>query len=107
METTFERRALGTTVLVAVHGEVDILSAPDFKAALLEAGPNLAVDLTDCGYLDSSGLAVLVSTYKAQGRHALPVVVPNDSFLRKVFNVSGIESLLILCDSLEAIRTKT
>ncbi len=50
------------TATIAVVGEVDIATAPQFRdavAAAIDTFPRTVIDLTAAGYFDSSGLRVL------------------------------------------------
>jgi anti-sigma B factor antagonist len=74
--------------VVCVAGDVDMASAPALRDALQraaerEAGP-VVVDLAGCGFLDSSGLAVLVEANnraRTQGAH-LALRSPNERVVR-------------------------
>lgn len=61
--TSFAHASYDGAVVVAVHGDLDVISAPAFRTALqraVEAGRSLVVvDLADVSNLDSSGLAVV------------------------------------------------
>ena len=62
------RRSAGGTVVVAVVGEVDMATAHELHAALLDAlrvhTPTvLDVDLSGCTFLDCSGIGVLVAAH--------------------------------------------
>ena len=54
--------------VVAVHGEVDLYTAPrlweTIDAAMASTPHELVIDLTDVTFLDSSGLSVLVRAHK-------------------------------------------
>jgi len=69
METfgTTASRANGTAV-IAVRGDVDLYTAPQLwetiDAAIAGTPHELVIDLTDVGFLDSSGLSVLVKAHK-------------------------------------------
>jgi anti-sigma B factor antagonist len=69
METFCARasRSNGTAV-VAVHGDVDLYTAPrlweTIDAATTEIPRELVLDLTDVRFLDSSGLNVLIRAHK-------------------------------------------
>ena len=58
-----DRQLDGDTHVVAVSGEIDLFTAPEFKQQLLgmiESGhPLIALDLSDVDFLDSSGLGAI------------------------------------------------
>ena len=67
---TFGAQASRTngTAVVAVHGDIDLYTAPrlweTIDAATAEIPDELVLDLTDVPFLDSSGLSVLVRAHK-------------------------------------------
>jgi anti-sigma B factor antagonist len=85
--------------ILRIHGDVDMATAPAFKSAI-EATDRLIVDLTHCGYIDSSGLAVLIAKSKALGV-PVTVITPGGSFFRKLLHIAGIESLFVLFATVE------
>lgn len=79
----------GCVAVVDVTGEVDLATAPELRAAIDEAvgrGGDVLVDFTDCPFLDSSGLAVLVHSYRtiAERGRALLVVSPTGTVPTRV-----------------------
>jgi len=56
------------TAVIAVRGDVDVYTAPQLwetiDAAIAGTPHELVIDLTDVGFLDSSGLSVLVKAHK-------------------------------------------
>ena len=56
---------IGTTDIVTVRGEIDIVSALEFEEKLWTVGSTIVVDLRHLDFMDSSGLAVLLR------RHAM------------------------------------
>ena len=58
----------GDVVILALHGVLDVASAPTFQTALqsiLDEGDNrVAVDMADVSFMDSSGLGVLIAAYR-------------------------------------------
>jgi|HubBroStandDraft_4_1064222.scaffolds.fasta_scaffold425287_2 anti-anti-sigma factor len=90
---------------IEVHGDVDLTNAPEFKEVAMAAiapGDILAIDLSDCQYIDSRGLGVLIALYKELG-HVYPLVVPQGSFLRRLLRVTGLESLFDFYENPEAM----
>ena len=63
--------------VVVVEDEVDFASAPVFAAALDQAtaaAPTVVVDLSECSFMDSSGLQVLLKAQKPGIQLALTCV---------------------------------
>ncbi len=82
-----EVRTEGARVVVALHGELDLATAPELDDVLTQhAGAELVVDLEDLTFLDSSGLAVLL---RATARRTLALRRPNQLVLR-VLETTGV-----------------
>ena len=67
--------------VVSVEGEIDMVTAPQFEAELLRAVEAarhpVVVDLTECDFLDSTALAVLIEASKRlDGGGPLALVIP-------------------------------
>ena len=110
-ETPFEAHTtLDRDVLtVAVAGEVDMSTAPrllEIIDAVSDAPRLVVVDLTEVGFLDSSGLNALVQGQRrlASRRIALRVVVPSDHAVRRVFAIARLEDQLQIVESVEDAR---
>jgi anti-sigma B factor antagonist len=96
---TIECAQTETACLLTVSGEIDITSSPKLIVAAREALRTgvraMSVNLTGVTFMDSSGLAALIniqrSVERAGGR--LVVVCPEGP-VRKLFAVSGTETLL-------------
>jgi anti-anti-sigma factor len=90
----------GDEVVVVVRGEVDLASAPSFSTVVHEAmraQPRLVLDLSETTFLDSTGIAVLVSAHHALGRDRSAIVVRDASpVVRKVLRISGLDTLLVM-----------
>ena len=55
------------TVVLALEGELDLVSSPDLKDLLLshvDAAPRLVADLSGVTFLDSSGMGLLLAAKK-------------------------------------------
>ena len=62
----------------------------EIQEALDTGGPNLLLDLTNCPYLDSGGLGVILSTVRRQrGSGWLGVINPNANLVR-LFQIVGL-----------------
>ena len=71
MEIYHQRR--GTALLVTMKGELDLLTAPIFRAQVdqeletYERLANLILDLSEVDFIDSSGLGAILGRYKRLG----------------------------------------
>lgn len=93
-------------VVITLAGECDLYSQPLLTAALraaLEAGERrLVVDLSEATFIDSSVLGALTEAWKRlhmTGGADIAVVV-NDRRLRKVFEITGLDAVFRLVESL-------
>jgi stage II sporulation protein AA (anti-sigma F factor antagonist) len=90
-------RAMPRALFVRLDGELDLHTAPEFKArvkAAFERAPHLTtliVVLTDVRFIDSSGLGALLAQYRELSQRAgrLILVDPRPSVLR-VLEFSGL-----------------
>ena len=92
--------------LLAVHGELDLSTAPKLREAIgefVDAGvQKLVIDLSGVDFVDSVALAVLVRTRQRLGDHgALALVVQPESYGMLIFEASGIASVLPLFETRE------
>lgn len=91
-------------------GEVDLSNAAFLRTRIEElvhlGAQRLVVDLRGVGFMDSSGLSVLVASMKRmqEAGGELAIACPNESIL-KVFTVTGLDRLFTIRPSVgEAIR---
>ena len=87
----------GSTRLLQASGEIDILSAPALRSALLpalETAELVVLDLSGVSFLGSSGLAVLVEArdQAQQGGQALRLVCSSRIVLRAL-EATGLRDL--------------
>ena len=101
-----ERQAGKDSHVVAVTGEIDLFTAPEFKQAVLsaiEAGAKrVVVDLIEVTFIDSSSLGVLIGAHrrlKARGGQ-LVVVCDRESIL-KTFRITGLDGVFTLAGSVD------
>ena len=93
----------GTRTVLAVNGEIDIATAPTLRQRIQDAVDDgvrlVAVDLTEVGFMDSTGLGVLIGGLKRlrQLEGNLVVVSPSDS-VRKIFEVTGLVDVFGVVD---------
>jgi len=111
-----DRRVGDDAYIVAVRGEIDLFTAPEFQqriAAPIEDGATrVIVDLTEVTFIDSSSLGVLIGAHRRlkQRNGSLVVVCDNDAIV-KTFKITGLDGVFTLVRSLddaldgEAVRT--
>jgi anti-sigma B factor antagonist len=92
--------------VVAVSGEVDVYAAPALReglAELLDEGKSVIVDLTDVGFLDSTGLGALVAARTAAAEHgsSLPLVCTHQRIL-KLFTITGLDGVFSIHETVDA-----
>jgi anti-sigma B factor antagonist len=87
------------TYVVAVRGEIDLFTAPEFKekiAAALDSGSSLVVvDLCGATFMDSSSLGILIAAHRrlqlAGGRMAIAADAPA---ILNTFAITGLDGVL-------------
>jgi anti-sigma B factor antagonist len=106
VEFTVATAEHGDRKVVTATGELDAHSAPTLQGQLdpltAVAGASVVVDLSGVGFIDSTGLGVLVSTLKhvreVNGR--LDVVVSSPRVL-KVLTLTGLNAVIPLHSTLD------
>jgi anti-sigma B factor antagonist len=102
-----ETRTQGGWTVISVGGELDLYTAPqlqDVVTGVLEAdGPRIAIDLTDVGFVDSSGLGVIVACMTgARDRGGdLALVAPPASSLTRLLTLIGLDTTISTHPSLD------
>ena len=101
----------GDVTVIALTGEVDLYTAPEFKQQLLEVigqgGKNVIVDFTSTTFIDSTTLGVLVGGVKRlrtnDGQLSL---VCSDRNITKIFEITGLDKVFTIHATLaEAVET--
>jgi anti-sigma B factor antagonist len=94
------------THIVAVSGEIDLFTAPEFKqrvsAPIDEGRKHVVVDLTDTTFIDSSSLGVLIGAHRRLRRldGSLVIVCSNDAIV-KTFRITGLDGVFTIVSSLD------
>jgi anti-sigma B factor antagonist len=95
----------GQGAILSVGGEVDLATAPQLHAKLMElvevTEAGVVVDLTPLVFMDSTGLSVLLAVHRrAQAHgHTMRLVCPEGPVLR-VMRLTGMEKVLSVYGSL-------
>jgi anti-sigma B factor antagonist len=88
-------QADGDVYVIALTGEIDLYTAPEFKQQLLEVigkgGKQVVVDLTDTTFIDSTTLGVLVGGVKRLRPNGGQLsIVCSDRNITKIFEITGL-----------------
>lgn len=100
--------------VVSVVGELDQATLPDLEGPLeqaVDAGGSVLVDLSDCSFIDSSGLGALVSTrerlLESEDR-GFGICCP-DAQVRRLLEITGLDKAMGLVttrrEALEALQS--
>lgn len=98
MELDIKVACEGTSCRITVSGEVDVYTSPMLKAHIVDAidagCTDLVVDLEGVGFIDSSGLGVLVSGLRRvkERSGSMRLVCTKDSIL-KIFRITGLDKV--------------
>ena len=101
-----DHRVGDDTHVVAVAGEIDLFTAPEFKQRMSrpidEGVQRLVVDLSQTTFIDSSSLGVLIGAHRRlkQRNGSLVVVCDNDTIV-KTFKITGLDGVFTLVRSLD------
>jgi anti-sigma B factor antagonist len=102
--TPFEVRVRDAAPLlvVALEGELDMLSAPQVAEALSRAGGEhraVVIDLSQLTFVDSSGLNVLLVAYRRSQQAPWRVsLVPGPERVQRTLEISAMDRLFPLVD---------
>jgi anti-sigma B factor antagonist len=88
-------------------GEIDFTAREDFRAKLagLVDAEGAVVDLTDVSYMDSSALAEILLLQRGRqhaGKPAMSVVV--NPRIRRLFEIAGLQTVLLLATTLDEAK---
>lgn len=105
MKLTFEVAESGGWTVLRVAGEVDIATAGQLRQRLedLTREPTkLALDLTKVGFMDSTGLGVLVATSRTLSKTGGSLaVVADQPALTKIFEITALGQVMHICPRVE------
>ena len=94
-----EKKLDNGVLLIALEGELDTLSSPDFEdmlEPLLDEAQSLTLDFEKLEYISSAGLRVLLAAEQAleeKGAEKVRVVNMN-STIRNIFEITGFTDVL-------------
>ena len=98
----------GDWSVLRVAGEIDIATAPRLREQLItlvnEQRYRLVIDMEAVEFIDSTGLGVLIGALKRVRAHDGDLqVVLTDSRILKVFEITQLDTIFRINDSLDAV----
>jgi len=102
----------GAWPVVKAAGEIDLSNIEELRSALdaaIARSPDaVTVDFAEISYIDSAGVAVVISAYRKLRRAdgALGIVRPTSPAARRVLELVGLQSLpgVVIADDLTTVQ---
>ena len=91
-----KRKLNGRSCELVCQGELDILTSPGLRDAILQAvkegSPRIAINLKGVAYMDSTGLGAIIASLKRVKEHGgdLCLVSPTKAVMKVLDIISGI-----------------
>jgi len=89
-------------VVVRISGELDMATADTFGdavAGIVSSTPHVVLDLSECTFVDSSGLRVVASTVKQAERVS---IVASEPAVLRVLEITAVDTMVSVHPSLDA-----
>jgi anti-sigma B factor antagonist len=88
--------APGFAAIVRLVGEHDLATSTSFRDALERINGNVLVDLSECSFIDSSVIGVLVGDHRARIKEGqrLELLAPREGTVARTLDVSGVPGLI-------------
>jgi len=96
------RETLPNAEILHVFGDADIATAPELENSIneIDTGLPLIVDLSECGFIDTTAISVLVRAFKRLGDMFRIVVTPR-SHIERVLDITRLPAIISVSSSLE------
>jgi len=109
MELDIKTDVQGNVCAVNLEGEIDVYTAPRLKeqlVAAIESGcANVIIDMEKVGFIDSSGLGVLVGALRrARERDGVVRIVCTRDNILKIFRITGLDKVFPIFDNMADAR---
>ena len=101
---------------ITVHGELDMNTAPELEreleAVLNDADASLMLDLSQCEFIDSTGIALIVRAWQRLDREAggdgegRLVLCSHNHQVRRLLKITGVEASISMHEQREAALTE-
>jgi anti-anti-sigma factor len=93
--------------IVQVEGDLDIVNIPDLEDLLRRLGEErkekVILSLAGCKYCDSSALSAFVKAQQTLKDRFAVIVPPENELLQRVFAIVGMDQVLAVFPSVEAV----
>jgi anti-sigma B factor antagonist len=99
-------------LLVAVRGELDLGTAPQLEEllepALASGSSPVAIDLSGCEFIDSTGIALIVRAWQTLDTDGAPgfALCGLDDQVRRLLRITGLESSIPIHPSADEALAK-
>lgn len=108
MDLKLETTAHADWVVISVEGELDLYTVPALKDALsttmAEGSSQIALDLSEVGFMDSSSLGVLVVSLKrAREQGGTLALIGVHGSPKKVLALTGLDAVFTIVSSRERL----
>lgn len=95
--------------MFTVRGELDMSTAPEFEqkldAALSQSDASIVLDLCECEFIDSTGIALIVRAWQRleadEGKGRL-VLCSHNHQVRRLLQITGVESSIPMHEQRDA-----
>jgi anti-sigma B factor antagonist len=94
----------GERLRLTLHGEIDLANAETAEAILREAvasGKDVVIDLGKLEFIDSTGIAVLVTAMREVNEQRLSFLPSEHDPVRRVLNLTGLEERMTFASPVE------
>lgn len=102
----------GGITALTVRGELDMNTAPELEGSLEAIPPgqgvSIMLDLSDCEFIDSTGIALIVRTWQrldGEGEGRL-VLCCNNHQVRRLLQITGVENSISMYDQRDTALAK-
>ena len=95
-----------------VRGELDMNTAPELEQkldeALAESDASIMLDLSECEFIDSTGIALIVRTWQrlerveGEGQGGRLVLCSHNHQVRRLLKITGVESSISMHEQRDA-----
>jgi len=96
----------GARIIIRVSGEIDLSNVGDLRAALdnsvNESPDGFVIDLVEVDYMDSAGIAAILSAYRRLRPSGKLALVITNANVREIFALIHMDKLpgLFVCDDI-------